>query len=169
MGRFICALVVALTMCSAALTGQAQAPVQKPGTEKPTPQSAAAAKNLIQDVTTEGCIRLWKPQTGDPAKFPNDRQPGLAGIYLLTPLSANPTSTDAGNPTYLLTPSGTINFSQHVGHKVMITGTAQTAPLPPTVQEIATEPTLRPEEKPSTNGMPRLTVASLKMVTESCP
>ncbi len=62
-----------------------------------------------------------------------------------------------------------MNFSQHVGHQVEITGTAQTAPLPPTVQEIATAPTLRPENKPSTNGMPRLTVTTMKMVAESCP
>ena len=50
-------------------------------------------------------------------------------------------------PTYLLTPSATLSFSQHVGHKVEITGTAQTAPLPPTVQEIATAPTQRPGEQ----------------------
>lgn len=168
MGRFICALVTAMVMASAALSGQTQAPVQKPGTEKITPQSQAAAKNLIQDVSTEGCLRLWKPQPDDPTKMPSDRQPGLAGVYLLTPISSSP-STTTDNPTYLLTPSATINFAQHVGHKVMITGTAQTAPLPPTVQEIATAPTMRPEEKPSTNGMPRLTVTTFKMVTESCP
>jgi hypothetical protein len=168
MGRFIGALIASMAISGAALTGQAQAPVAKPGTETATPQSQAAAKNLIQEVSTEGCLRLWRPQPPDPTKMPPDRQPGLAGIYLLTPISSNPTSA-TDNPTYLLTPSATINFSQHVGHKVQITGTAQTAPLPPTVQEIATAPTLRPEEKPSTNGMPRLTVTTFKMVTESCP
>src|SRR6185503_10654414 len=153
MGRFICALVTAMAIASAALSGQAQSP--------------AAAKNLIQEVSTEGCIRLWRPQPADPTRMPPDRQPGLAGVYLLTPMSTGPNAaTDL--PTYVLTPSGSINFSQHVGHKVMITGNAQAAPLPPTVQEIATPPA-RPEEKPSTNGMPRLTVTGFKMVTESCP
>ena len=33
-------------------------------TEKITPQAQAAAKNLIQDVQTVGCIRLWKPAHG---------------------------------------------------------------------------------------------------------
>src|SRR5689334_6950560 len=164
MGRFICALAIAMAISSAALTGQAQAPVSKPGTEVVTPQAQAAAKNLMQDISTEGCIRLWRPQTDDPTKMPVPRGPGLAGVYLLTPLASSPnTSTDV--PTYLLTPSGTINFQQHVGHRVMVTGTAQTAPLPPTVQEIATPPA-RPEEKPSTNGMPRLTVTTFKMLTE---
>ena len=169
MARFMCALAAAVAISGVALAGQAQAPVQKPGTEKPTPRSSENARNLMQDVSVDGCIRLWKPRPDDPGKMPPDRQPGLAGIYLLTPLSSNPTSTDATNPTYLLTPSATINFSQHVGHRVTITGTAQTAPLPPTVQEIASEPTLRPEEKPSTNGMPRLTATTFKMVSEGCP
>ena len=149
MGRFICALPAALLISAASLLGQ-----------------APATKNLMQDVQTQGCIRLWKPASGDPTRMPPDRQPGLAGVYLLTPFSSNPT---ADNPTYLLTPSGTLNFSQHVGHKVDITGTAQASPLPPTAQEIAIAPTQRPEEKPTTNGMPRLTVSTMKMVSESCP
>jgi len=168
MGRFISALAAALLISAVSLLGQAQTPVVQAGTEKITPQAQAAAKNLIEDVQTVGCIRLWRPSTGDPTKMPVDRQPGLAGVYLLTPFSSNPT-TAADNPTYLLTPSGTLNFSQHVGHKVQITGIAQASPLPLTVQEIATAPTQRPEEKPSTNGMPRLTVITMKMVTENCP
>jgi hypothetical protein len=168
MGRFISALAAALLISGVSLLGQAQAPVVQPGTERITPQSQAAAKNLIQDVQTLGCIRLWKPAPADPTRMPPDRQPGLAGVYLLTPLASNPASA-TDNATYLLTPSGTLNFSQHVGHQVQITGTAQTAPLPPTVQEIVTAPTMRPEEKPTTNGMPRLTVITMKMVSESCP
>jgi hypothetical protein len=168
MPRFISALVSALVISGVAVFAQAQAPVARPGTERVTPQTQSAAKNLLQDVQTVGCIRLWRPQPADPTKFPDDRIPGLAGVYLLTPFASNPTSaTDL--PTYVLTPSGTLNYSQHVGHKVEITGTAQTAPMPPTVQEIATAPTMRPEEKPTTNGMPRLTVTTMKMVADSCP
>jgi hypothetical protein len=168
MGRFLSALAAALLISGVTVFAQAQAPVAKPGTEKISPQGQSAAKNLMQDVQTVGCIRLWKPAPADPTKMPSDRQPGLAGVYLLTPVASNPTAaTDL--PTYLLTPSGTLNFSQHVGHRVEITGTAQASPLPPSVQEIATAPTLRPEEKPSTNGMPRLTVTTMKMVMDSCP
>jgi hypothetical protein len=168
MGRFLSALVSALLISGVTVFAQAQAPVARPGTEKISPQGQAAARNLIQDVQTVGCIRLWKPAPADPTKMAPDRQPGLAGVYLLTPVSSNPTAaTDL--PTYLLTPSGTLNFSQHVGHKVEISGTAQPSPMPPSVQEIATAPTQRPEEKATTNGMPRLTVTTMKMVTESCP
>jgi len=169
MNRFMCALGSALVISGAALVAQAQAPnPSSKGTEVLTAQGKADAKNLIEDVKTEGCVRLWRPAPDDPTKMPNDRQPGLAGVYLLTPVASNPTAaTDL--PTYLLTPSGTLNFAQHVGHKVEVTGTAQTAPMPPSVQEIATAPTQRPENKPSTNGMPRLTVTTMKMVTENCP
>ena len=168
MRRFLSALVTAVTFSGVTVLTQAQAPAPpSPGTEKITPQARQAAKNLIQDVATTGCIRLWKPAPTDPTRMPPDRQPGLAGIYLLTPLASTP-ATETDLPTYLLTPSATLSFSQHVGHKVEVTGTAQTAPLPPTVQEIADAPQ-RPEEKPTTNGMPRLTVKTLKMLGESCP
>jgi hypothetical protein len=149
MGRFIGAVIVALAMSTVALSGQ-------------------QAANLMQDVKTVGCIRLWKPATGDPAKMPSDRQPGLAGIYLLTPIAASPT-TAADMPTYLITPSGTLNFSQQVGHKVEIVGVSQPAPIPLSPQDIVTAPTMRPEERPSTDGMPRLTVTTLKRVAEGCP
>jgi hypothetical protein len=163
------AVVTAFTISGAALLAQAQAPgPATKGTEQLTPQTQAAARNLIEDVTTVGCIRLWQPASSDPAKMPPERQPGSAGVYLLTPLSSSP-ATEADLPTYILTPSTTLTFSQHVGHKVQVTGTAQTAPLPPTVQEIAAAGIQRPENKPSTNGMPRLTVTAMKMVTESCP
>lgn len=148
MTRFILALAGALAISGASLWGQAQ--------------------NSIAEVKTVGCIRLWQPAPADPTKMPLDRQPGLAGVYLLTPLASNP-ATPTELPTYVLTPSGTLNYSQHVGHKVEIIGSALTVPLPPSGQDAAPTPTLRPENKPNTNGMPRLTVTTLKMVGESCP
>ena len=94
--------------------------------------------------------------------MPSDRQPGVAGTYLLTPFFSD-AKTVTALPTYLLAPSVSFSFWNHVGHKVEITGTAQAAPGAPT------EPTLRPEENPSTDGMLRLTVSAMKMVAESCP
>jgi len=169
MTRFFGAVITSFAFAGASVLAQAQAPVtQKPGTERVVGQEQANAKNLVQDVSTTGCIRLWKPAPADPARMPADRQPGLAGVYLLTPLASSP-ATESDLPTYLLTPSATQDFSQHVGHQMAITGMAQTAPLPPTVQEIAAGPAQRPENKPSTNGMPRLTVTTMKVVSESCP
>jgi hypothetical protein len=169
MNRFIGALIGVVAISGVTVFPQAQVPAApKPGTESVTGQRQSNAKNLLQDVTTRGCIKLWKPAPDDPARMPGDQQPGLAGVYLLTPLSSNPAAS-VDLPTYLLTPSGTLNFSQHVGHQVEISGMAQASPLPTTVQEIVTAPTQRPENKPSTNGMPRLTATTLKMVAETCP
>lgn len=158
MTRFITALAIALIMSGATLSGQP--PV--------SPQAREKAKNLIEDVTAVGCIRLWRPAPADPKQMPPDRQPGIAGIYLLTPLASGSTVTTIDLPTYVLTPSATHNFSQNVDRKVEITGTSQAAPMPPTVQETVAVPA-RPENKPSIQSMPRLTVTALKLVAETCP
>lgn len=146
MTRFLFALGSALAISGASLLAQAP----------------------IRNVTAVGCIRLWQPAPADPTKMPPDRQPGLAGVYLLTPLASNPAApTDL--PTYVLTPSGTLTFSQHVGHQVEIVGAAQPTSAPPVVPAAGNGPAMRPENRPSTNGMPRLTVTTMKMVGESCP
>jgi len=160
------ALAAALLAAAATVAGEAQAPAPKPGTEKVTPQVLQQAKNLMEDITVVGCVRAWKPAPDDPTKA--SRQPGVAGVYLLTPLSSNPT-TAIDVPTYLLTPSATVDFAQHLDHKVEIVGTSQAAPMPPTVQEIATAPTQRPENKPNPQSLPRLTVKTLKLISETCP
>ena len=69
MTRFIYALASALALSGAPLLSQEQAPAPSaPGTEILTPQGKADAKNLIEDVKTIGCIRLWKPAPADPAE-----------------------------------------------------------------------------------------------------
>ena len=146
MTRFMCALGSAVVIAGASLVAQGQ----------------------MKDVSAVGCIRLWQPAPADPTKMPSDRQPGLAGVYLLTPLASNPTSP-MDLPTYVLTPSGTLNFSQHVGRQVEIVGAAQPALAAPPARPAGSGPAVRPENKPSTIGMPRLTVTTLKMVGESCP
>jgi hypothetical protein len=152
-----------------AMMEQAQAPVQtKPGTEKVTPKNQQAAKNLTEEVTVTGCLRAWKPAPEDVTWLPENREPGVAGMFLLTPLSTSPNAA-IDLPTYLLTPSATANYQQHLDRKVEVVGTAQTAPLPPTVQEIATAPTQRPENRPNPQSFPRLTVKSIKQVGDSCP
>jgi hypothetical protein len=147
---------------------QAQAPVRpQTGTEIVTPAAAANAKNLTEEITTIGCVRAWKPAPEDVTRLPDNNRPGVRGIFLLTPLHANPNTVN-DLPTYLLTPTQSVNFVQHLDDTVEVVGVAQTAPLPPTVQEIATAPP-RPENKPNAQAMPRLTVKSLRKVSDSCP
>lgn len=163
--RVIAGVCAAVAISTVSLSGQAQAPVRpQTGTEKVTPDAAARARNLSEEITTVGCVRAWKPAPGDPTKLPEPR----LGIYVLTPLASSPTvATDL--PTYLLTPSQTVNFEAHLDDKVEVVGVAQTAPMPPTVQEIVTTPTQRPEERPNAQSMPRLTVKTLKKIADACP
>jgi hypothetical protein len=168
----VCAAMAISTlglMASSEADTQAQAPVQtRPGTEIVTPQAEANAKNLTEELTAVGCVRAWKPASADVTRLPENREPGMAGMFLLTPLASGPT-TATDLPTYLLTPSATVNFQQHLDRKVEVVGVAQTAPLPPTVQEIAIAPTQLPENRPNVQSFPRLTVKSIKQVGDSCP
>jgi len=72
-------------------------------------------------------------------------------------------------PTYLLTPTQTFNFTQHLDDKVEVVGVAQAAPQPPTVDELVNNPTKLPENRPNAQAMPRLTIRSLKKLSDSCP
>ena len=176
--KFIAGVCVAIAISAVGMTAdtfaepagqQTQAPAaQRPGTETVNPQKQAQAKNLIEDVTLTGCVRQWKPAPEDVTKAPESREPGVAGIFLFTTLPLGSTSsTDL--PTYLLTPTQLVNFAQYLDDRVEVVGVTQAAPLPPTVQEIVTTPTLRPENTPNTQAMPRLTVRSLKKLSDSCP
>lgn len=121
-----------------------------------------------EEVHAVGCVRAWKPAPQDVTRLPENREPGMSGIYVLTPLASGPTvATDL--PTYLLTPSATVNFHQHLDRKVEVVGMAQTAPTPPNIQEIVSAPTERPEEKPNAQSFPRLTVKTIRKVADSCP
>jgi hypothetical protein len=166
--KFIAGVCAAVAISTMGLIAQAPAPiVQQPGTEKLTPQKEAQARNLTEDITAVGCVRAWKPAPGEVTSQPNNNKPGVAGIFLLTPLQSSPTTVD-DVPTYLLTPTQLVNFAAHLDDKVEVVGVAQAAPMPPTVQEIASTPP-RPENKPNAQAMPRLTIKSLKKVSDSCP
>jgi hypothetical protein len=167
--KFIAGVCAAFAISAVGLGAQAQAPTQtRPGTEKVTPQLERNAKNLTEDITAVGCLRAWKPAPEDVTKQPENREPGMAGMYLLTPLASSPTAA-IDLPTYLLTPSATANFQQHLDRKVEVVGVAQTAPMPPTVQEIATAPTQRPENRQNPQSYPRLTVKSITKLADTCP
>ena len=155
--KLIAGLCAAMAISTVGLVGQAQAP-----------QSAITARNLTEDVTTVGCVRAWMPASADVTRLPENREPGMAGMFLLTPLASGPTTATEVR-TYLLEPSATANFQQHLDRKVEVVGVVLSAPRPPTVREIVTVSTQLPENKPSLQSIPRLTVRSIRRVADSCP
>ena len=142
--KLLAGLCAAMLIGSVGLTAQAQAP----------------------EITIVGCVREWKPAV-DVTKFPDSDRPGVAGIYLLTPLASNPNGIN-DVPTYLLMPTGIANFSAHLDDKVEVVGVVRTTPAPGSVQGIAGI-TPRPEEKFTTLGMPRLTIRTFKKISDACP
>ena len=155
--KLIAGVCAAVAISTVGLIGQAQ-----------TPQGTITARNLTEDVTTVGCVRAWMPASADVTRLPENREPGMAGMFLLTPLASGST-TAFEVPTYFLEPSATANFQQHLDRKVEVVGVVQSAPRPPAVREIVTASTQLPENKPNLQSMPRLTVRSIRRVADSCP
>ncbi|MGH9220942.1 MAG: hypothetical protein ACRD1W_16675 [Vicinamibacterales bacterium] len=120
-----------------------------------------------EEVTAVGCLRAWKPAAEDVTKLPENREPGMAGMFVLTPVASSPTVPEV--PTYLLTPTATVNFQQHLDRKVEVVGVPQAATKPPTVQEIALAHTQLPENRPDPQSFPRLTVRTMTRLSDSCP
>ena len=121
-----------------------------------------------EEITAVGCVRAWKPASADVTKLPENREPGMAGMFVLTPLATSPLS--AGDvPTYLLTPSATVNYQQHLDRKVEVVGVPQTALPPSTVRVIVVTSTQLPENRPDLASLPRLTVRSIRQVADTCP
>ena len=123
--------------------------------------------SVPEEVTAVGCVRAWKPAPEDVTKLPENREPGMAGMFVLTPVASSPTVPEV--PTYLLTPTAAVNFQQHLDRKVQVVGVAQAAPEPPTVQEIALSPTQLPENRSNPLSFPRLTVRTMTRLADSCP
>ena len=153
--RLIVGLCAALAISTVSLMGATYA-------------TAVAEEQAQQDITITGCVRAWQPASADVTKLPENREPGMAGMFVLTPLASGPT-TATEVPSYLLTPSATANFQQHLDRKVEVVGVPQTAPAPPTGREIVPASTQLPENKPNLEALPRLTVRSIKRVADSCP
>jgi hypothetical protein len=172
--KFIAGVCAAIAISAVGVVAQAPTTPQLPptpqapaapqaGTEQVTPQRQAMASNLTEEITAIGCVRAWKPAPEEVTRMPEPKH----GIFLLTPLFAGPATVN-DVPTYLLTPTQIVNFAVHENDKVEVVGVAQTAPMPPTVQEIVNAPP-RPENKPNAQAMPRLTIKSLRKVSDSCP
>jgi len=162
MNRTLLATTVAVSMSLTLAAEQAPQP-PKPQTEPATTQTQA--KNLMQDVTRIGCLKAWQPGPTDGARA---AEPATMGTYVLAPISADPVKAAIDLPTYVLVRGGTVNFAAHQNHKVEISGVETAAQLPPTVQETASAPSVKAENRTDVRSMSTLTVRSLKMISASC-
>ena len=161
----VCAAMAISTVGLVASTFATASTFAKPTADKSVVKQTQAA--VPDEVTAVGCLRAWKPATEDVTKLPENREPGMAGMFVLTPVASSPTVPEV--PTYLLTPTATVNFQQHLDRKVEVVGVPQAATKPPTVQEIALAPTQLPENRPNPQSFPRLTVRTMTRLSDTCP
>jgi hypothetical protein len=121
-----------------------------------------------EEITAVGCVRAWKPAAADVTRLPENREPGMAGMFVLTPLASSPLSA-VDVPTYLLTPSATVNYQQHLDRKVEVVGVPQAASPPSTARVIVITSTQLPENRPDVASLPQLTVRSMRRLSDTCP
>ena len=159
--KFIAGVCAAMAISAVGLAGSSNAEVT---INDPSMETQAQA----QEIVAVGCVRAWKPAAADVTKLPENREPGMAGVFLFTPLTSS-SVPGFELPTYLLTPSATANYQQHLDHKVEVVGVPQAASPPTTVRVIVVTSSQQPENRPDAASYPRLTVRSIKRVADTCP
>ena len=159
---------------------------QTPATRPPSPMSDMARTAT----TVTGCLKTWDSRTMAPATgsgsgagsaaAPVGAAPSSTGAssqYVLTNIERSAAASRQGASSFLLkTSDSNVSFSQHLNHKVEVTGT-----LSDSAQDMssADKPT---SDKPSTDRdasasgrvsaddmkLPTLNVTALKMISPTC-
>ena len=192
-----------LALCGALAIAGLTLAAQTPQTTRPDQPTPSATSDSTLTVT--GCLKPWTASMtgGAPAPNPESGAPtttGAEAMYVLTDIddsggkpgsragttgaTAAPGTGASGstsNPQamYLLKPKdATVNLSQHVNHKVQVSGTVSSDS---TRSGSSTSPMAKPGDPPSSTsprdmsptsaaGKPAtLTVGSITMVSSTCP
>lgn len=163
MTRCLPACLIAIAL--AAVGVSAQYPEQKPS-EKQMPSKSG------QTVTITGCVREGDTPNSfllanvDPKALA--AQPGTAGTAGTPPPPAGAAATAAATTSVLLISTADIDLTKHVGHKVEVSG--MIAPAKPEAGAAGTAgtPTTEAEKDKSKAPAHKLTVRSVKHISESC-
>lgn len=168
---------------------------QSPTTQSPTTSSPTMRQDMARTaVTVTGCLKNWDSRTMAPATGAGSgagsaasatsstpAAPGASSQFVLTNVEgATGASRAAGSSFLLKTSDSSVSFSQHLNHKVQVTGTLSDSGRSTGSTDRATD---RPAtDKPtadrdaSASGrvgsddmkLPTLTVTALKMVSPTC-
>ncbi len=122
--------------------------------QTPRPATSGASSTTgPQTITVTGCVTpdtMTSPGTGSPRFVLSSIEPQG---------STRSRSTVTG---YTLAPSADVSLSEHLNHKVQITGTVDTATT-------SSATSTQPSSPNTSSAMPALRVASVKMVSSTCP
>jgi hypothetical protein len=164
-------------------------PTQRPPDPYPsTPSMRPPAADLSGALTLTGCLKTWDGRTAAPATGAGSgagsaaSAPAGSSEFVLTNVEKSEASRAAGASSFLvraLDPS--VAFSQHLNHKVTLTGTVsdaakdmgrgtdRNADQPPTPDKPSPDASASSTGRgPGDMKMPTLNVTSLKMVSPTC-
>jgi hypothetical protein len=175
-----------------------QTPPSQPAQRPPdpsTPSTPTAQPEMARSsVTVTGCLKTWDSRATAPAAgagsgagsaasgvAASPAGPGASAQYVLSNVEgATGASRAAGSSFLLKTSDSSVSFSQHLNHKVQVTGTLSDAGRSTSSTDRAAD---RPtSDKPSTDRdasasgrvssdamkLPTLNVTALKMVSPTC-
>jgi hypothetical protein len=144
----------------------------------PTPRPSTPMADIARTSTTAtGCLKTWDDKTKAPSTTTASAQ------YVLTNVERAGMASRATGSSYLLkTSDAAVSFSQHLNHKVEVTGTvSDSAAALGTGTSTAGSPARPTSDKPSTDRdasasgratddmkLPTLNVTALKMVSPTC-
>jgi hypothetical protein len=162
-------------------------PTPSPTSQPPATRPAAPASDMARTATTvTGCLKTWDSRTMAPATGSGSgagsaasavtAAPGGSAQYVLSNIERTGASSRSGASSFLLKTSDSgVSFSQHVNHKVEVTGTlSDAAPVASTDKPMADKPSEARDAsasgRVSTSDMklPTLNVTALKMVSPTC-
>jgi hypothetical protein len=146
-----------------------------PTTEPVTPAtrpSSPMADIARTSTTVTGCLKTWDDKKLAPSTTT------ASGQYVLTNVERAAAAKTTGSSFLLKTSDAAVSFSQHLNHKVEVTGTLSDAA--PSSTSTAGTPDRPTSDKPSADRdasasgresdmkLPTLNVRSLKMVSPTC-
>ena len=187
--------VVALTgMTAAAQQPQPQTPPTQqtppappdpsqrpPDPNRPMPDAPRPMADVASSTTVTGCLKTWDSRTMAPATGAGSGAGSAAAgasspspsEFVLTNVEGAPAGGSGKGSFLLKTSDASVSFSQHLNHKVSLTGKISDAAkdmgasTPPT----ADKPSTDRDASASGRGdakLPVLTVTALKMVSPTC-
>jgi hypothetical protein len=162
-------------------------PSPSPTSQPPSTRPASPASDMARTAATfTGCLKTWDSRTMAPATGSGSgagsaasavtAAPGGSAQYVLSNVERTGAASRSGASSFLLKTSDSgVSFSQHVNHKVEVTGTlSDSAPIASTDKPMADKPSEARDAsasgRVSTDDMklPTLDVTALKMVSASC-
>ena len=166
-------------------------PPTTPSPQTPATRESSPMSEMARTATTvTGCLKTWDSRTMAPATGSGSgagsaaaqvgaapSSTGASSQYVLTNIERSAAASRQGASTFLLkTSDSSVSFSQHLNHKVELTGTlSDSAPDPgggdkPTSDKPATDRDASASGRVSASDMklPTLNVTALKMISPTC-